>query len=97
LRAVIPYLGGELEAVLEGERWTVRLGELEKSSAYLDFALSELLGDRSPRVHSLAARLIEKLLVEAQAPHVETSDAAVPVARESYSSRRRSRLKAQRS
>ena len=97
LRAVIPYNGSELEAVLEGERWTVRLGELEKSSNYLDFALAVLLDDQSPRVHSLAAQLLEKLLVEAQAPLVTTSDAAVRVTRGNYRSRRRSRLKAQRS
>jgi hypothetical protein len=45
LRAVIPYLGGELEAVLEGERWTVRRSGAERSSVYLDFALAELLDE----------------------------------------------------
>ena len=61
------FRGGELEVCREGEVWTVRLGELEESSTYLDFALAQLLDDETPRVHHLAARLIEALLpIEAQ-------------------------------
>jgi hypothetical protein len=100
LRAVIPYLGGELEAVLEGERWTVRRGGAERSSAYLDFALAELLGDEdSQRVHLLAAQLIERMLVEAQTPPIEetsstNSSTTVRGKRTSSRSQRRKRLKA---
>ena len=102
MRAVIPYLGGELEAVLEGERWTVRRSGAERSSVYLDFALAELLDEEdSPQVHSLAAQLIERMLVEAQTPLIEetsgtTSSATVPVTRTSFRSQRRRRLDAGR-
>jgi hypothetical protein len=79
--------------VLEGERWTVRRSGAERSSTSLDVALAELLADHSPRVHSLAAQLIEMMLVEAQTPPIEeTSGASVPVTRGSYRSRRRQRL-----
>jgi hypothetical protein len=55
--------------------------------------LAELLADHSPRVHSLAAQLIEMMLVEAQTPQIdETSGVSVPVTQGSYRSRRRQRL-----
>jgi hypothetical protein len=64
----IPFHGGALEAELEGEVWTVRLGELEASSKWLDFALSELLDDDT-QAHEIAAKLVEQLLVhEHEAP-----------------------------
>jgi hypothetical protein len=58
----IPFNGGELEAKLDGEVWTVRLGELEASSKWLDFALSELLDDDA-QAHEIAAKLVEQMLV----------------------------------
>ena len=64
VQARIPYRGGELEVGEEGEIWTVRLGELEESSPYLDFALAQLLDDDRARVHHLALKLIEA--IEAQ-------------------------------
>lgn len=66
MRTVISYGGGELEAALDGEMWRVRLGELEESSRYLDYALSRLLDATTRDVHQLAARLIERILTEAQ-------------------------------
>jgi len=92
VRAVISYNGSELEAVLEGERWTVRRRGAERSSASLDVALAELLADHSPRVHSLAAQLIEMMLVEAQTPPIEETSGASVMTRGSYRSRRRRRL-----
>jgi hypothetical protein len=61
VQATIPYRGGELEVSEEGEIWTVRLGELEESSPYLDFALAQLLDDDTARVHQLALKLIEAI------------------------------------
>jgi hypothetical protein len=61
VQATIPYRGGELEVSEEGEIWTVRLGELEESSPYLDFALAQLLDDDTARVHHLALKLIEAI------------------------------------
>jgi len=61
-RAAIPYRGGELEVEEEQEEWTVRLGELEASSRYLDWAVARLLDDDPSEVHHLATRLIEALL-----------------------------------
>lgn len=51
MRTVIPYGGGEVEVSLEGETWRVRLGELEESSPYLDYALSRLLDAQTRDVH----------------------------------------------
>ena len=102
MRAVISYNGSELEAVLEGERWTVRRSGAERSSAYLDFALAELLDEEdSPQIHSLAAQLIERMLVEAQTPLIEetsgiTSSSRVLVTRTGYRSQRRRRINAAR-
>jgi hypothetical protein len=59
-RSVISYQGGELEAWEQEDRWTVRLGELEASSRYLDLVLAELLDDVDG-VHQLAARLLADL------------------------------------
>jgi hypothetical protein len=67
MQAAIPYHGGELEARWEGGVWTVRLGELDESSIYLDFALAQLLDDDTARVHHLATMLIEALLPVGQA------------------------------
>lgn len=68
MQTEIPLNGGALEAELNGEVWTVRLGELEASSKWLDFALSELLDDDT-RAHELAAKLVEQLVVhEHEAP-----------------------------
>jgi hypothetical protein len=61
VQATIPYRDGELEVCEEGEIWTVRLGELEESSPYLDFALAQLLDDHTARVHHLALKLIEAI------------------------------------
>jgi hypothetical protein len=62
MRTTVPYAGGELEAMLDGEIWYVRLGELEESSPYLDYALSQLLDVEAASVHQLAARLVERFL-----------------------------------
>jgi hypothetical protein len=62
MRAAIPFDGVELEAQLVGETWTVRLGEHEASSKWLDFALTKLLDDDTRRAHEVAARLTEQLL-----------------------------------
>ena len=66
MRAAIPFQRGELEAELTGELWTVRLGELEASSKWLDFALAELLDDDVRQAHELAARLVEQMLAETE-------------------------------
>lgn len=66
MRTAIGYNGGELEAALDDEVWLVRLGELEESSTYLDYALSRLLDVETREVHQLAARLIEAMLLEAE-------------------------------
>jgi hypothetical protein len=63
-RAAIPYRGGELEVEEEQEQWRVRLGELEASSRYLDWAIAQLLDDEPSQVHHLATRLVEALLDE---------------------------------
>ena len=65
----IAYGGGELEAVLlDNDTWLVRLGELEASSSYLDYALARLLDVEAHEVHKLAARLVEQLLIETTSP-----------------------------
>lgn len=64
MRAAIPFDGAELEAQLVGETWTVRLGEVEASSKWLDFALSKLLDDDTQQAHEIAAKLEEQLLAE---------------------------------
>ncbi|HYQ10387.1 MAG TPA: hypothetical protein VEP92_04410 [Gaiellaceae bacterium] len=56
-KAVICYRGEVLEAWEHEDGWTVRLGELEAASRYLDLALAALLDD-GERVHQLAARLL---------------------------------------
>jgi hypothetical protein len=58
-RAVIRYQEQELEAWEDEGGWTVRLGELEASSRYLDLALAALLDD-VVGVHQLAARLLTR-------------------------------------
>src|SRR2546430_3490078 len=65
-KAAIDYHGGELEAWEYDDLWTVRLGELESSSRYLDLALAELLDD-SEGVHTLAARLLAELVTAPEA------------------------------
>jgi hypothetical protein len=65
METAIAYNGGELEATLDGEIWLVRLGELEESSMYLDYALSCLLDTETREVHQLAARLVEAMLSSA--------------------------------
>jgi hypothetical protein len=62
VRTTLPFRDGEIEAVLEDETWTVRLGELEESARFLDFALSRLLDDEAEQVHRLAARIVEAML-----------------------------------
>lgn len=64
MRTAIPFNGGELEAELNGEIWTVRLGELEESSKWLDFALSGLLDGDTQLAHEVAAKLVEQLLAD---------------------------------
>ena len=59
--AVISYQGGELEASEQDGLWTVRLGELEASSRYLDLALADLL-DHPDGTHRLAAKLVAGLV-----------------------------------
>jgi len=67
LRAVINYHGGELEAWEDDDLWTVRLGELEASSLYLDAALAELLDD--PRgAHRVATRLLMEIVTSSGWP-----------------------------
>ena len=61
LRAVIDYHGGELEAWEQDDLWTVRLGELEASSLYLDVALAEILDDPEG-AHRVAARLVFEIV-----------------------------------
>jgi hypothetical protein len=56
-KAVICHRGEVLEAWEHEDGWTVRLGELEASSRYLDLALAALL-DHGESVHQLAARLL---------------------------------------
>jgi hypothetical protein len=67
MRIALPYAGGELEATLDGDTWVVRLGALEQSSPYLDYALARLLDTDARLVHHLATRLIESLPLEAHA------------------------------
>jgi hypothetical protein len=55
--AAIAYRGEELRAWEDEAGWTVRLGELEACSRYLDLALAALL-DAGDDVHQLAARLL---------------------------------------
>jgi len=62
MRAKIAYNGGELEALFRGDRWVVKLGELEESSSYLDYALACLLDVGNREVHHLATRLVDQLL-----------------------------------
>lgn len=64
MHTAIPFDAGQLEAELAGELWTVRLGEREASSRWLDFALSKLLDD-AQQAHELAARLVEQMLADA--------------------------------
>jgi hypothetical protein len=56
--AAIQVEGSQLEAELKDAMWTVRHGEREASSQYLDYALSKLFDDDSARIHQLAARVI---------------------------------------
>ena len=65
MRTTVPDGGGEIEAILEGEMWRVRLGGLEESSRYLD-ALSQLLDAEASAVHTLATRLVQGLLLESE-------------------------------
>jgi hypothetical protein len=58
-RAETCYRGEVLEAWEHEDGWTVRLGELEASSRYLDLALAALVDD-GERVHQLAARLLAR-------------------------------------
>ena len=60
-KAAIDYHGGELQVWEQEDVWTVRLGELEASSRYLDLALAELLDD-AEGAHELAARLLMELI-----------------------------------
>jgi len=60
-KAGIDYHGGELQVWEQEDVWTVRLGELEASSRYLDLALAELLDD-AEGAHKLAARLLMELI-----------------------------------
>jgi hypothetical protein len=71
--ATIGYHGGELEAWEHEDLWTVKLGELEASSRYLDLALAELLDD-ADGVHKLAARLLAEVVTTPEAAR-----AVVPV------------------
>jgi hypothetical protein len=77
-RAVINYQGGELEAWEQENLWTVRLGELEATSRYLDLALTELL-DNPYGVHQLAARLLTETSAAPQ-----TTEAAEPAPSVAY-------------
>jgi hypothetical protein len=74
-KAVIDYHRGELEAWEHEDLWTVRLGELEASSHYLDLALAELL-DRPEGTHQLAARLVAELVSTPQP--AEAQEAIAP-------------------
>jgi len=67
MRIVLPYAGGELEATLDGDTWVVRLGVLEESSLYLDYALARLLDTDTRLVHHLATQVIESHLLDAPA------------------------------
>jgi hypothetical protein len=60
-KAAIDYRGGELQVWEQEDVWTVRLGELEASSRYLDLALAELLDD-AEGAHKLAAKLLMELI-----------------------------------
>ena len=60
-KAAIDYRGGELQVWEQEDVWTVRLGELEASSRYLDLALAELLDD-AEGAHELAAKLLMELI-----------------------------------
>lgn len=63
MREAIPYGGGELEVTRTGDVWQLRLGELEESSRYLDYALARLLDVETRTAHELATRLVEELTV----------------------------------
>jgi hypothetical protein len=78
MRIALPYAGGELEATLDGDTWVVRLGMLEESSQYLDYALSRLLDTETRHVHHLAMQLTERLLLEAQIPDAAGAASAEP-------------------
>jgi len=54
--ATIGYHGGELEAWEHEDLWTVKLGELEASSRYLDLALAGSSTGGEERVPAVAER-----------------------------------------
>jgi hypothetical protein len=66
-KGVIDYRGGELEAWEVDGEWTVRLGELEASSRYLDLALAALLDDPEG-AHRLSARLLLEIVAPSSWP-----------------------------
>jgi hypothetical protein len=74
MRVALPYAGGEIEAEFGGDVWVVRLGLLEESSRYLDYALSRLLDTETRDVHQLAARLVEALLLEVPASETAAAE-----------------------
>jgi hypothetical protein len=74
-RAAISYHGGELEAWEHDRQWTVRLGELEASSRYLDLALAELLDDEAG-AHRLSARLLLEVVAPSSWPMPSRGSAA---------------------
>jgi hypothetical protein len=74
-KAAISYHGGELEAWEQDGQWTVRLGELEASSRYLDLALAELLDDEAG-AHRLSARLLLEVVAPSSWPMPSRSPAA---------------------
>jgi len=66
-KAAIAYSYEELEAWEQDGRWTVRLGDVEATSRYLDLALAALLDDPKG-AHRVAARLVAKLAVVEDMP-----------------------------
>jgi hypothetical protein len=64
-KVTVPYRDQQLEAEWSGEEWTVRLGEREVTSRYLDYALTEL-GLEAHAAHQVATRITEESPPEAR-------------------------------
>ena len=65
--ASIAYHQSELQACEQDGMWTVRLANLEARARYLDFSLTQLLGN-APEAHRAAARLLTELAAAAERP-----------------------------
>jgi uncharacterized protein with FMN-binding domain len=88
---VISCDDGQIEASLEGDIWTLRLGVRKSSSSYLDFALVQLLETNTAEVHRLAAKILEQLLIDAQSSDCDPATESVRSV-DSHASERAKRL-----